>query len=92
MSLNLEEKKAVVAEMSSKLAQAQAIVLADYRGLGVHDMTQLRTNARNKGVYLRVFKNTLARRAFAGTPFERRNPYQREHSRNRCSFLRVLIQ
>lgn len=70
MSLNLEEKKAVVAEMSSKLAQAQAIVLADYRGLGVHDMTQLRTNARSQGVYLRVFKNTLARRAFAGTPFE----------------------
>lgn len=70
MSLNLEEKKAVVAEVSGKLAQAQAIVLADYRGLGVHDMTQLRTNARNQGVYLRVFKNTLARRAFAGTPFE----------------------
>ena len=71
MSLNLEEKKAVVAEMSSKIAQAQAIVLADYRGLGVHDMTQLRTNARNQGVYLRVFKNTLARRALAGTPFEK---------------------
>lgn len=71
MSLNLEEKKAVVAEVSSKLAQAQAIVLADYRGLGVHEMTQLRTNARNEGVYLRVFKNTLARRAFAGTPFEK---------------------
>ena len=70
MSLNLEEKKAVVAEVSGKLAQAQAIVLADYRGLGVHDMTQLRTNARSQGVYLRVFKNTLARRAFAGTPFE----------------------
>ncbi len=71
MSLNLEEKKAVVAEMSSKLAQAQAIVLADYRGLGVHDMTKLRTNARDQGVYLRIFKNTLARRAFAGTPFEK---------------------
>jgi len=70
LSLNLEEKKAVVAEVSDKLAQAQAIVLADYRGLDVHDMTELRTNARNQGVYLRVFKNTLARRAFAGTPFE----------------------
>jgi large subunit ribosomal protein L10 len=46
-------------------------VLAEYRGLGVHDMTQLRANARNQGVYLRVFKNTLARRAFAGTPFEK---------------------
>ncbi len=71
MSLNLEEKKAVVAEVTSKLEQAQAIVLADYRGLGVHDMTQLRSNARNQGVYLRIFKNTLARRAFAGTPFEK---------------------
>jgi len=70
LSLNLEEKKAVVAEVSGKLAQAQAIVLADYRGLGVHDMTQLRSNARSQGVYLRVFKNTLARRAFAGTAFE----------------------
>jgi large subunit ribosomal protein L10 len=71
LSLNLEEKKAVVAEVSGKLAQAQAIVLADYRGLGVQDMTQLRTNARSQGVYLRVFKNTLARRAFAGTSFEK---------------------
>jgi large subunit ribosomal protein L10 len=70
LSLNLEEKKAVVAEVSGKLAQAQAIVLADYRGLGVQDMTELRTSARSQGVYLRVFKNTLARRAFAGTPFE----------------------
>ena len=70
MSLNLEEKKAVVAEVSSKLAQAQAIVLAEYRGLGVLDMTRLRNNARSQGVYLRVFKNTLARRAFAGTAFE----------------------
>ncbi len=71
MSLNLEEKKAAVAEMSGKLAQAQAIVLADYRGLGVADMTRLRSNARSQGVYLRVFKNTLARRAFAGTAFEK---------------------
>lgn len=71
MSLNLEEKKAVVAEVSGKLTQAQAIVLAEYRGLGVEHMTQLRSNARGEGVYLRVLKNTLARRAFAGTPFEK---------------------
>lgn len=70
MSLNLEEKKAVVAEVSDKIAQAQAIVLAEYRGLTVEDMTQLRVNARNGGVYLRVLKNTLARRAVTGTPFE----------------------
>ena len=70
MSLNLEEKKAVVAELSDKLAQAQAVVLAEYRGLAVQDMTQLRVHARNNGVYLRVLKNTLARRAVTGTPFE----------------------
>ena len=66
MSLNLEEKKAVVAEVSDKVAQAQAIVLAEYRGLTVEDMTQLRVNARNGGVYLRVLKNTLARLAEPG--------------------------
>ena len=71
MSLNLEEKKAVVAEVSDKVAQAQAIVLAEYRGLTVEHMTQLRVNARNGGVYLRVLKNTLARRAVTGTPFEK---------------------
>ena len=71
MSLNLEEKKAVVAELSEKIAQAQAVVLAEYRGLTVEDMTQLRVNARNGGVYLRVLKNTLARRAVNGTPFEK---------------------
>ena len=71
MSLNLEEKKAVVAEVSDKLAQAQAVVLAEYRGLAVEHMTQLRVNARNNGVYLRVLKNTLARRAVVGTPFEK---------------------
>ena len=71
MSLNLEEKKAVVAEVSDKVAQAQAIVLAEYRGLTVEHMTQLRVNARNSGVYLRVLKNTLARRAVTGTPFEK---------------------
>lgn len=71
MSLNVEQKKAVVAEVSEKLAQAQAIVLAENRGLGVQDMTQLRARARSQGVYLRVLKNTLARRAVAGTPFEK---------------------
>lgn len=70
MSLNLEEKKAVVAEISEKVAQAQAIVLADYRGLEVQGMTDLRAKARGQGVYLRVLKNTLARRAVTGTPFE----------------------
>ncbi len=71
MSLNLEEKKAVVAEVSEKLIQAQAVVLAEYRGLAVEEMTKLRVNARDNGVYLRVLKNTLARRAVTGTPFEK---------------------
>ncbi len=69
MSLNLTEKKAVVAEVSAQVAQAQAIVLAEYRGIGVSDMTVLRADARNSGVYLRVLKNTLVRRAVEGTPF-----------------------
>lgn len=71
MSLNLDDKKAVVAEVSAKLTKAQAIVLAEYRGLEVGDMTALRAKARNSGVYLRVLKNTLVRRAVAGTPFEK---------------------
>ena len=69
MSLNLTEKKAVVAEVSAKVAEAQAIVLAEYRGMGVADMTALRAEARKSGVYLRVLKNTLVRRAVEGTPF-----------------------
>ena len=69
MGLNLEQKKAVVAEVSAKVAQAQAIVLAEYRGLEVGDMTELRAKARQSGVYFRVLKNTLARRAVADTPF-----------------------
>ena len=69
MSLNLEEKKAVVAEVSAQVANAQAIILAEYRGLEVGDMTQLRAQARKSGVYLRVLKNTLVRRAVDGTPF-----------------------
>ena len=69
MSLNLTEKKAVVAEVGAQVAQAQAMVLAEYRGIGVSDMTVLRAEARNSGVYLRVLKNTLVRRAVEGTPF-----------------------
>ena len=71
MSLNLEGKKEVVAEVSERLAKAQAIVLAEYRGLPVEDITVLRREARASGVYLRVLKNTLARRAVKGTPFEK---------------------
>lgn len=70
MGLNLDDKKAVVAEISEKVANAQSIVLAEYRGLEVGDMTALRVKARSAGVYLRVLKNTLARRAVSGTPFE----------------------
>jgi large subunit ribosomal protein L10 len=69
LSLNLSDKKAVVAEVSAKVANAQTIVLAEYRGIQVGHMTQLRANARSQGVYLRVLKNTLARRAVEGTPF-----------------------
>ena len=71
MSLNLEQKKAVVAEISAQVAKAQVIVVAEYRGLEVGNMTNLRREARKSGVYLRVLKNTLARRAVSGTPFEK---------------------
>ena len=71
MGLNLEQKKAVVAEISAHVAKAQAIVVAEYRGLEVGNMTDLRRQARKSGVYLRVLKNTLARRAVSGTPFEK---------------------
>jgi large subunit ribosomal protein L10 len=70
LSLNLQEKQAVVAEVSAQVAQAQTIVLAEYRGIQVADITQLRANARKSGVYFHVLKNTLARRAVQGTPFE----------------------
>lgn len=69
LSLNLEEKKAVVAEINAEVTNAQAIILAEYRGLEVGDMTVLRAKARGAGVYFRVLKNTLARRAVEGTPF-----------------------
>ena len=71
MSLNIEGKKEVVAEVSERLKNAQAVVLAEYRGLPVEDITVLRSQARASGVYLRVLKNTLARRAVQGTPFEK---------------------
>ena len=69
MGLNLNDKKAVVAEVSAKIADAQTVVLAEYRGIQVGDLTQLRAKARTQGVYLRVLKNTLARRAVEGTMF-----------------------
>jgi len=69
LGLDLDKKKAVVAEVSAQLAKAKAVVVADYRGLEVGRMTELRAKARKSGVYLRVLKNTLARRAVEGTPF-----------------------
>jgi len=69
LSLSLEQKQEVVAEVSAQVAQAQAIVVAEYRGLPVGNMTELRKRARASGIYLRVLKNTLARRAVAETPF-----------------------
>ena len=69
MGLNLSDKKAVVEEVSAQLAQTETLVLAEYRGIQVGDMTQLRAKAREQGVYLRVLKNTLARRAVEGTVF-----------------------
>src|SRR5881296_177586 len=61
----------MVAEVAAKLAAAQAVIVAEYRGLDVGRVTQLRTRARKSGLYLRVLKNTLARRAVKGTPFEK---------------------
>lgn len=69
MGLNLNDKKAVVAEVSAEVAKAQTLVVAEYRGIEVGDLTVLRKKAREGGVYLRVLKNTLVRRAVAGTPF-----------------------
>ena len=71
MGLNLAEKQAVVAEVSAEVANAKTIVLAEYRGLEVGNLTNLRREARKSGVYLRVLKNTLARRAVKDTPFEK---------------------
>jgi large subunit ribosomal protein L10 len=69
LSLNLDDKKAVVAEVASEIAKAQTIVVAEYRGIQVGALTKLRAEARKQGVYLRVLKNTLARRAVANTSF-----------------------
>jgi large subunit ribosomal protein L10 len=70
MALNLEDKKALVAEVAAVAAKAQSVVAAEYRGLTVGQKTELRAKARAKGVYMRVVKNTLARKALAGTSFE----------------------
>ena len=69
MPLNREDKQAVVAEVAAQVAKAQTVVLAEYRGIAVGDLTKLRAKAREQQVYLRVLKNTLARRAVEGTPF-----------------------
>ena len=69
MGLNLEQKQTVVAEIAQQVAGAQAIVMAENRGMKVADMTQLRAKARASGVYFRVVKNTLVRRAVERTPF-----------------------
>ncbi len=70
MSLNRNEKAAVVTDVSAQAARSQTLALAEYRGLTVENLNKLRVDARSKGVYLHVLKNTLARRAVAGTPFE----------------------
>mgnify|MGYP000855409376 FL=1 len=69
MGLNLDDKKVVVAEVAATVAKAQTIVLAEYSGLPVAHLTRLRAQARASGVYLRVVKNTLVRRAVEGTAF-----------------------
>ena len=70
MSLNRKEKAVVIEEVTAQVGTAQSIIVAEYRGLDVAAVTALRKTARESGVYLRVLKNTLARRALAGTPFD----------------------
>ena len=70
MSLNRNEKAAVVTDVAAQVARSQTLALAEYRGLTVEHLNNLRRQARDKGVYLHVLKNTLARRAVVGTPFE----------------------
>jgi large subunit ribosomal protein L10 len=70
LSLNRNEKAAVVTDVTAQVARSQTLALAEYRGLTVEHLNALRKQAREKGVYLHVLKNTLARRAVAGTPFE----------------------
>ena len=71
MSLNLEQKQAIVTEIATQLVDAQALMVAEYRGVDVAAVTGLRAKARRSGLALRVLKNSLARRAIAGTPFEK---------------------
>ena len=71
MSQNLEQKQAVVSGIAAQLASAQAVMIAEYRGVNVEAVTGLRAKARQSGLTLRVLKNTLARHAVAGTPFEK---------------------
>lgn len=70
MALRLEDKKAIVAEVNEAAGQALSAVLADYRGLTVEQITDVRKKARESGVYLKVIRNTLAKRAVEGTEFE----------------------
>jgi len=70
VALNLEDKKAIVAEVSTIAAKAHSAIAAEYRGLTVEEMTELRVSARSENVYLRVIKNSLTRRAVEGTEFE----------------------
>ena len=70
MSLNRNEKQTVVTDVAAQAARSQTLALAEYRGLTVEHLNVLRKQARDKGVYLHVLKNSLARRAVAGTPFE----------------------
>jgi large subunit ribosomal protein L10 len=70
LSLNRNEKAAVIEGVSAQAAKSQTLAMAEYRGLTVENLNKLRVDARSKGVYLHVLKNSLARRAVAGTPFE----------------------
>jgi len=70
MALNIEDKKAIVAEVSQVASESLSAVAAEYRGLTVGEMDELRVKARQAGVYLRVVRNTLARRALTGTEYE----------------------
>ena len=70
MALRLEEKKAIVSEVAQVATDAHSAIATEYRGLSVGELTELRSKARQQGVYLRVVKNTLAKRALEGTPYE----------------------
>ncbi|MGI9227628.1 MAG: 50S ribosomal protein L10 [Gammaproteobacteria bacterium] len=70
MALRLEEKKAIVSEVAQVATDAHSAIAAEYRGLSVDELTELRSKARQQGVYLKVVKNTLAKRALEGTPYE----------------------